>query len=266
MYFWVTAEEIRVRFYANNCISDLKKKKTCALLFQGMVAFCCGCLKHRCFSHFYPKHHLLKQFLTAYRLQRPTALRYLPGSFLWCSWKIEVRSVVLRREYGISATSPPTPHSPQGMREWRWKETEIRGRNKLSTSLPPENSMCRVSNTVAFEKRIYTHHPTPPPESQRKQGTKWGRIRKDWKCALQPCSLTGRCHCRLWVARGFIFIQAQSQTSWEQISIFSFAEILWEKQSMNSVWSLLFSYAEPQLAQTGNPIRLPKVNKLVKGH
>lgn len=68
---------------------------------------------------------------------------------------MEVGSVVLTREYGISATSPPTPHSPQGMRQWRWKETEIRGRNKLSTSLPPENSMCRVSNTVAFEKRIH---------------------------------------------------------------------------------------------------------------
>lgn len=102
------------------------------------------CLEHRWSSHFNPTHHFTRAapnssaaseihcFEESCRELSVMLQRYMLDLLMW--------------EYGIAATSPPTLHSLRGMRERRWKEAEIRRRNKLATFLPPENSMCRASS------------------------------------------------------------------------------------------------------------------------
>lgn len=119
-----------------------------------------------------------------------------------------------------------------GMREGRWKEAEIRGRNKLETFLPPENSMCRVSDAVAFEMRIH-----PPWE--------WGEGGGGGGGSEEDAAVLRSLACWQVIASAGSEFHIVSSPPFKPNHkhpdspdfIFSFPKILWEKQSLDFILS-----------------------------
>ena len=107
-------------------INTVKSGYSCAAVFR---------LKRRWYSHFYLTRHFTRAALNSSVATESLCLEVSSrGLSVMLLEDISRLCCVDERVWYISATGPPTLHSPRGgMRAWRWKETEIRGWNKLTS-------------------------------------------------------------------------------------------------------------------------------------